>query len=261
MTTKPEPSELLAQRRDLRAQIDAVGLSVRRAAIERLAKPGVAMRTRDATERDLAPGASRVGGDPDLPHGAPWPTGAEGPLLFVLQVDLAAVSPLDLDAVLPPDGLLSLFVDRWGQEALVVHTPPETTLVSLATDRYAPRRFRACGVDLFAELHLAPPQGPAIDDEAAAWTSDERDLYWDSLWLLWRDAQRPGPAGASGIHQMLGYPLPESADTIERGDVVLFGADSDDRADMEWGDVHTLWVTLDPADLAARAWSRVRVTM
>ncbi len=261
MSTRPESPALLAQRQRLRELLDAAGLSARRDEVERLCAPGLGMRTRDATARDLSVGATRLGGDPDLPRGAPWPVGSEEPLLFVLQVDLAAVSPFDLEGVLPGDGLLLLFVDRWGREAHVAHAPPGTTLEPVAAHGHAARRFTPCGLDLFAELHLAPPLSATFEDATGAWTDDECDAYWDALWLPWRDAQRPGAAGTCGVHQMLGHPTPESDGSIARGDVVLFGVDSDDRAAMEWGDVHALWVTLAPADLAARAWSRARVAM
>lgn len=60
---------------------------------------------------------------------------------------------------------------------------------------------------------------------------------------------------------MFGHAVPESASSTQRSDIVLFGVDSDDGAGLEWGDVHTLWVLLDGAELAARAWSNARALM
>lgn len=255
-------SDVIAtERRRLRERIAAVGLDARSAAIEQLAAPGLGMRTRPPGAHDLASGASRLGGDPDLPATAGWPQGSEEPLLFILQVDLAAVARFELNRLLPQQGLLSLFVDRWGREVHIEYMPPGTMLQRLAADQHSARRFRPCGLDLFVELHLPPPGSPPISNEEDSWTSDERDAYWDHLWLPWHDEQRPGAAGTCGIHQMFGYAVPESASSTERSDVVLFGVDSDDGANLEWGDVHTLWVLLDGADLAARAWSSARARM
>lgn len=89
-------------------------------------------------------GASRIGGDPDLPGDAEWPTHAmpegiwEVPAgqirraNFLAQIDLAdvaAVCPSDL----PPTGLLSIFVtEEWGAASPVLlalrHWPPAARL-------------------------------------------------------------------------------------------------------------------------------------
>lgn len=59
------------------------------------------------------PGASRVGGDPDLPAGVLWPmvpSAAEpAPMVFVAQLNLAEVAPHDPTGLLPASGLLSFF--------------------------------------------------------------------------------------------------------------------------------------------------------
>jgi hypothetical protein len=261
MPVRPEPSALLDLRRALRARIDAAGLAARRDVIERLAAPGVGLRTRDATPRDLAIGASRLGGDPDLPAGAPWPEGTEGPLLFVVQVDLAEIASFDLDGLLPSEGLLSLFVDRWGGEVHVSYAAPSAPFERFPVPSAVPRRFQPLGLDVFLELHLPQPGSPTIDAEEDTWTSDEGDAYWDELWLPWREEQRPGAAGTCGVHQLFGHAVPESESSVMAGELVLFGIDSDDRANMEWGDVHTLWVLISAADLAAQRWSRARATM
>lgn len=252
---------IVAERLRLRERIAAVGLDARSAAIERLATPGLGMRTRPAGAQDLASGASRLGGDPDLPATARWPQGSGDPPLFILQVDLAAVARFDPEHLLPQQGLLSLFVDCWGREVHLEYTAPGTTLQRLAADQHSARRFQPCGLDLFNELHLPPPGSPPISDEEDSWSSDERSAYWNDLWLPWHDEQRPGAAGTCGIHQMFGYAVPESSSSTRLGDVVLFGVDSDDRAGVEWGDVHTLWVLMDRADLAVCAWSKAHALM
>jgi hypothetical protein len=261
MPTRPEPPALLDLRRKLAERIDAAGLAARRDAIERFAAPGIGLRTHEATARDLALGATRLGGDPDLPAGAPWPEGTEEPLLFVIQLDLAAIAPLDLEGLLPPEGLLSLFVDRWGREVHVTHVLPGEPLEPRPVPATVPRRFVPCGLDLFHELHLPPREADSLELEQATWTSEERDAYSDDLRLPWWDEQRPGAAGTAGVHQLFGVAVPESESSVNPGEVVLFGIDSDDRANLEWGDVHTLWVLISAADLAARRWSRTRATM
>jgi hypothetical protein len=250
------------QRRDLLARIDAVGLSARRDELAALLKPAIALHTRAATPADLAVGASRVGGEPDLPPGQAWPAGTEGPLHFVLQVRLEDVAVFDLEERLPATGLLSVFCDVWGREVVILHLDG----VDLERRAWVPREhgpFVACGVDVTGEIQPPPPASAFVggDEPLVDLSSEEHDLWWDDVWLEWREAWRPGPAGACGIHQLLGYAAAERFEEQERHEQVIVGFDSDDRAAMQWGDVHTVWALLRDEDLVARAWGSVRAAM
>jgi hypothetical protein len=259
----PDTAEHAAQRRALHERLDAVGLTHRRDALDAVLKPAIALHTRDATPSDVAVGATRVGGEPDLPPSVPWPTGEEGPLLFVLQVDLAQAAPLDLEQRLPPDGLLLVFTDRWAQDVRVLHVAAGEPLERRGWAPTIRGPYVARGVDLRGELQPPPPDSAFVGDETAIveLDSDEHDAWWDDVWLDWRERSRPGAAGECGIHQLLGYTAAERHEEQGADEEVVVGFDSDDRADMQWGDVHTVWVLLSQSDLAARAWDRVRAAM
>ncbi|GHO90054.1 hypothetical protein KSF_001020 [Reticulibacter mediterranei] len=67
----------------------------------------------EADDGDLAIGASKLGGLPDLPPEQAWPTTDDGtPLSLAAQIRLSDVAPFDLQHELPPTGLLSFFLDR-----------------------------------------------------------------------------------------------------------------------------------------------------
>lgn len=261
---KTETDEHRRQREAIFALAEQHGLGARRDDLAALLRPAVGLRTREITDADWAVGATRVGGQPDLPPELPWPAGAEGPLFFVLQVDLALVAPLDLEEKLPRDGLLSVFSDPFAEDVRVLHHPPGVTLARRPTpvdSRHPP--FRACGVDVQAELHLPPPDSAFLDraDGGAVFDGDELDAYWDEVWLAWCERLRPGAAGECGIHQLLGYARAERLEAQRLNEEVLIGFDSDDRANMQWGDVHCVWVFMDRDRLAARAFSELRVEM
>ena len=75
-------------------------------------------------------GASRFGGQPDVPAGFTWPvfetavpedeTVKPPPLAFLAQFDCASLAPLDREGLLPKTGLLSFFYElgsqRWGYD-------------------------------------------------------------------------------------------------------------------------------------------------
>jgi hypothetical protein len=261
---KTETDEHRRQREAIFALAERHGLGARRDDLADLLRPAVGLRTREITDADWAVGATRVGGEPDLPLDLPWPVGAEGPLLFVLQVDLALVAPLDLEERLPSDGLLSVFADPFAEDVRVLHHEPGVALARRATPADSQRPpFRACGVEVQAELHLPPPDSAFMDgaDGSALFDDDEHDAYWDEVWLAWRERLRPGPAGSCGIHQILGYAMAERLEAQALHEEVLIGFDSDDRANMQWGDVHCVWVFMDRDRLAARAFSELRVEM
>ena len=81
-------------------------------------------------ESGLPVGASRFGGQPDVPAGFTWPvfetavpedeTVKPRPLAFLAQFDCASLAPLDREGLLPKTGLLSFFYElgsqRWGYD-------------------------------------------------------------------------------------------------------------------------------------------------
>lgn len=260
---KPESATHAAQRQAILELLDAHGLSAQRDAIMSLVRPAIGLRTRAPRDDDFALGATRVGGEPDLPVDLDWPVGDEGPLLFVLQVRLAQVTAFDLEGLLPSDGVLAVFSDRFGRDVRVVYHAAE---VPLARRPWAPTLrppFGVSGVDILAELHLPPPGSAFIgrEDALVVLDLDAHDAYWDSVWCAWREQLRPGPAGACGIHQLLGYAAAERHEEQALDEEVLVGFDSDDRAEMEWGDVHCVWALIPRADLLRRAWTALRAEM
>jgi hypothetical protein len=261
---KAETPEHAAQRAEILKLVEHHGLGAYGAAIEAALRPGIGLRTRDATAADLAVGAMRVGGEPDLPAGEDWPEGEDGPLHFVMQVSMPAVAPFDLEGLLPADGLLQVFANSYAEDVRVMWRAPQETLARRATPAHARRpAFRACGVDVLPEWHLPPAGSDFLGDADAllALDSDAQDIYWDEVWIAWRERQRPGAAGSCGIHQMLGFATAERLEAQSMDECVLIGFDSDDRARMEWGDVHCVWVLMKADDLAQRRFDKVRAEM
>lgn len=85
-------------------------LQSHQAAIRKLQRPAMYLKTRMDDAASSALGATRVGGRPDLPRGVDWPRFAEGkPLAFLGQVNLAEVAKAAPSFGLPKHGLLSFF--------------------------------------------------------------------------------------------------------------------------------------------------------
>jgi len=93
----------------LRERLAVAGLSPLAPALESLARPAIRLKTTRVQEDSIPLGASKVGGLPDLPSGAGWPWWKGLPLPFVAQVNLAEVTPFDVEQALPSSGLLLFF--------------------------------------------------------------------------------------------------------------------------------------------------------
>ena len=85
-----------------------------------LARNAIRIDTQAKNDDDIAVGASKFGGSPDLPDGLSWPSNENGALSFVAQINFAEASKFDIDSLLPKSGMLYLFYDRnlrvWGYD-------------------------------------------------------------------------------------------------------------------------------------------------
>ena len=159
-----------ASRDALARALDALGLTgAHRDALLRHARPEVVLVPAPG---EPPVGASKLGGAPDLPAGAPWPAGGDGrPLTFLAQLDLAALPEVDPD--LPRDGTLSFFWDTVGQPPGDAPGAPTGLAVRWSPPQPLQRRAPAPDADglperaLTAAVAWGPPRDPV------AWPADE----------------------------------------------------------------------------------------
>ncbi len=225
-----------------------------------------------AARADLARGASRFGGAPDLPPGMAWPRRGDRPLTFLAQLRMADLRGLDASALLPEDGWLVVFYDAeeqpWGggEDDLaglqVVYVDgPVSGLERRAKKGEAPPSAAPLAVHAGFSL---PSALPAPIAEAFPKDSD-KDMWieWSSL----RDAVALKPFATNARHHLLGHPdeiqdemrhdLPGSPEEW----VLLLQLDSDEVAgavSWTWGDVGRLYFWIRRDDLAQRDFSKVR---
>jgi hypothetical protein len=232
-------------------------------------------------------GASKLGGRPDLPRDVVWPA-ARRPLSFLAQIDLSSIAVNDRERQLPATGWLWFFYD-------VEATPSDPTAewpgwrVLYANTRQrlercpprvrGTREFPECRLDAFAERTL--PFTRTIEARSMGLTDDEFGRYYDMYCQL-RGAYR-SPVVDGKIHRMLGH-----ADAIQ-GDMrrmivydlagadldrqslrldrqastwrLLLQLDSDDAAEMVWGDFGRIFFWIREADLEARRFDGVQLQL
>ncbi|HEY1011714.1 MAG TPA: YwqG family protein [Herpetosiphonaceae bacterium] len=260
--------------------------------LSRVARPTVRFDLAPA-EAPAALGSSRVGGQPDLPPEAAWPLFQGRPLVFVAQVDLAAVAPHLPDSPLPPDGLLSFFAD-------LAEMPASYDPACRASFQ---ARYTAAGTPL--RRHATPLPDYELPASAMAFAPcltlpHESSQHYDKLirpalpspddeqlWELNRTlAAAYSPAGHETNHQLLGYSFNIQGDMQREAQLVtngincggaeawsspeaqallpgagewelLFQLDSDDQAELLWDDNGILYFWIRREDLRERRFDRV----
>ncbi|MGE5720228.1 MAG: YwqG family protein, partial [Nocardioidaceae bacterium] len=226
---------------------------------------------------------SRLGGPPDLPPSTMWPRNGDDPLSFIAQVSLADVAPHEFEGLLPRDGLLSFFYDAvtqnaWGFDpadggsAAVIYTPASAT-----TERREPPAdlsdegvFKTIGLRPQAELTFAPWE--SFDVERLGMSRDEgfayAELFDDQDDMIHRLLGHPDPVQGdmqvecqlvtNGLYcgDSTGYQDPRAKELRDGAAEwrLLMQVDSQDEADMMWGDVGRLYYWIRHSDLLARDW-------
>lgn len=254
------------------------------AKLERHARPALRMVLRKAGGEGGGV-RSRVGGHPQLPPGFRWPSHETKPLSFLAQLDLAEVAAVFRNSPLPSEGELCFFysVDQpWGFDpkhsggAVAVHlppgprvpTPPPATLPDGGS-------FAACAVTFQPYIDLPELQDhPALNGELSG---DPYDLYQYTRNMLAHGDEsvrnkllghanpKQGPMAEECAMVTGGLYLgngatgePQAAKLAEQKDDwnLLLQLDSNDIANMMWGDCGTLYFWIRDSDLKAGRFDR-----
>jgi len=198
-----------AAKQALRKELEECGLGRVADNLERLMMVSIRLKTMAASEGELEPGSSKLGGTPDLPDATPWPECNGLPMALLAQLRLEDVASYDPDGPLPKSGMLYFFYEareqKWGFDPedrghwkviyyngdlarLRPTTPPDTLPEE--------SRFRACKVAYSNEITL--PSWDSSDVERLKLSEEEGDRYVELL-----DAVR---SEGESIHRVLGHP-------------------------------------------------------
>lgn len=235
------PESLRVQHGEIVELLNKNKLGKCRDQIETLLRVSIELVLHAADSADIQGVVSRMGGEPDLPPGQTWPTWNDAPLAFLGQVVINdEIKALDVDNLLPQDGLLSFFAQidapEIGQHCAILHFPNASSLVRTPApvEKTADRRPRLVlkhTALISARGRLCLPSGNAPFVDQINLTSDEKDAYHDSVF---RELMPPSPR-----HRLLGWPT--AATYLDEQDQLFVAQfDSDDALDLEMGDVETL---------------------
>jgi uncharacterized protein YwqG len=273
----------------IRSQLSAAGLDRVAPGILELTRPAVSLATRRAAQTRQAVGSSRIGGTPDLPAATEWPSWNGRPLAFLAQLNLAELQPYTFCDVLPEAGVLQFFYDAeqdtWGFDPkdrgsfrVLFHPNGERLQPTVGG-----RAFKSCHVTTSERLTL--PAWESYEFEQLGLTREEWDAYVD-VSIDETDDGTPD-------HRVLGNPAQIQSDMQLECQLVSHGLycgdgtayqsaqaqslapgardwrlllqlDSDEAADMMWGDCGCLYFWITTAALRERrfdaAWMILQCT-
>ena len=250
------------------------GLQGLQSEIETLARPAYLLRTSRSDGSELAPGSTRIGGEPDLPEGVAWPRFRDGkPLAFLAQINLSDLPEGAERGGLPARGVLSFF-SVWGWQVegdADPQTPSDepaadwTQVLHHADVDALRRRSTPEGVNSFpaAEAKLLPIVClPNQREEPGAAGLGWDDETWEKFSAVVSDydAVCSHRLGFPARNLLLGYAdyMQSFVEEVATHDLrLLFQLASDDNAAMCWGDGGFLYFWADPRDLARGDFTRI----
>lgn len=211
---RAEPVRQQISLQEFLALCEDVGLSDNRAAAaQELIR--ASLRLTRGGPGAAAPGASRLGGAPDLPPGFEWPRWRGRELAFLGQLDLAAAGCFP-EAGLPAGGLLLVFYDAAGKPSGLEPSHAGSCRVVVAAEGQplepAPGEraaFHLCPLVLSRELTLPPAHSFQLDPldldaaELAAW-GDLRVRLAEHQGVVVEEQF----AGPLALHRLLGHAEP-----------------------------------------------------
>lgn len=226
----------------------------------------------DADEEPTPVGATRFGGEPDLPPDVSWPQHDGQPMTFAARIDLDALQGLPAARELPATGLLSFFYtwdDYPRMPSRVLHiasrdglerraTPPGgDRRPELTADPYALAATMPSSDSPFYEALLPAEQVAAAHRSLRAAASGEGP-YQDPLPGLERYlAQWDGHDADTDKHRLLGYAQPYQSDPYLAAELHTTGISWDgwdgaspaaiatSRASRRWRLLLQLWAHID----------------
>ena len=266
----------------VQAAFVAAGLSRLTKDLDLVSKASIRLYTTAVDEFLLDVGASKIGGDPDLPPGTSWPQWKGLPQSFIAQIRMDDVRPYDTNKLLPQSGMLWFFYDAQqqtfgadpadlgGWRVIFMDGDPQGLQRTPAPAQLpAASQFKACTITFASEMTLS--QQPKLEIPNLDWTDTEQKQYETLLSTF------PNAADHAMVHhRLLGHPDtiqddmrlecqlashgvtdvsdPRAAE-LSKGAMdwqLLLQVDSDEQAGMEWGNTGMLYYWIKGADLQAR---------
>lgn len=208
-------------KKEIMELVEDAGLSHISDKIEYLIKDSIQVITHPNKDDNIRIGASKMGGLPDLPKCMGWVKTEKMPLAFLAQINLEEVTNLNINKLLPDDGMLYFFYDAenqpWGHNPLnknkwkVVYYEGDKSNLNRCNepnDMHSYNIFNSCEI-IFEKDITFPDFESVYLDLLEINKEDEKKIYRFFHKLISQEEK------SEIKHRILGFP-----DTIE-GDMMI----------------------------------------
>jgi len=185
-------------------------------------------------EDDLPIGASKIGGNPDLPADFEWQFYRGQPLTFLAQFKMSDVKPYDVDNVLPESSWLYFFYDTWSPHIieswnnkgfLVYYVEnDETTLQRIPHVTFEEFNFQIRALPAF-KLNFSKLITPSVSDEFLQLLSGDTFLWESDLVTKYYGIENDITHKCSPLHYLLGNPFTIQGDPRLEAQKAMNGLD------------------------------------
>ena len=257
--------------------------------LEGMAADCIEMKTSKCEEEEFTLGESKIGGVPHLPANYKWDRFNDKPLAFLAQINLEQTAEYDKQGLLPKTGMLYFFHEGgdevWGFDPKdkggfrTVYYDGDTSelnAVPLPDELEDCLKFKPCRLqfsceksypsNLYELSHVFFDSDESGDNDdfyyiAAEYSSGVIHKLFGYPYLLQNDIFLECQLASSGLYRgnAGGYSDPR-AEGLRQGAadwMLLFQIDSDDNADMMWGDAGRMYFAIKKQDLLNRNFDAV----
>jgi uncharacterized protein YwqG len=264
---------------DLQTRLIDAGLSRVVAELVESAAECISITTHQNSDDGIPIGASKFGGNPDLPADVEWPHYKGAPLSFLCQIELSSAAKNPIAERLPSEGLLSFFCNHaeytmsWHVQLFSIRNLIRVAFPESLPDYY---QYSPCGVTLGKALTL--PGWESVLVGSLDLDPEECDAYLELTDVLGTEesaghhlfGHAQDVQGAmelqcqlesNGIEDCnqaaLENPLAAELEPGVADWVLLLQIDSDQNPGMNWGGWGSLYVWITKTDLGECAFERV----
>ena len=248
-----------------------------------MAKNAIKIDAQAKDDGDIAIGASKFGGQPDLPASVSWPSNENGALSFVAQINFAEVSKFDTDGLLPKSGMLYLFYDInlriWGYDpadkkgfAVIFSEAAQDQLARQNVDS-GNFTFGARSLSFRSEQNLPSLQSSLVP--FGKFSEEQWEAYHEIIEPSWQAKENKLLGHSDNIQDGMELECELVANGLDCGDgsayhhpniaefeknaaqwQLLLQIDSDWDSDMDWDGEGRIYLWIKRDDLAVRDFSK-----
>lgn len=249
--------------------------------LENKERNSIRIKTEKGTEDDFSLGESKIGGMPHLPSGFEWPYFKNEPLVFIAQFNLSEVKEYDTENKLPDTGIMYFFyeggIEVWGDEPtdkdgfkVIYYDGALDSLEKIKnptrvdTREYDDIIIKPCKLSFAAEKSYPLDQMiesdeidyEVIDDE---YYEENEEQVINKMFGYPDLVQGDVFYTAAEVYfkkNKITYPSKKEYKTAFKKELnewqLLFQIDSDDNADVMWGDVGRVYFMIRNSDLESQ---------